>query len=77
MAKGKFEDTRMVIRSGKSKGRQYNGQMKKGKRANYNVQNTINKIKETRATRTLLKTGDKLRCSGSYSRSVSYILIKT
>jgi hypothetical protein len=26
----------MVIRSGKSKERQYNGQMKKGKRANYN-----------------------------------------
>ena len=45
----------MIIRICKSKDRQYNGQKKKDKRKNNDVQNTTQKTKD-RATRTPLKT---------------------
>ena len=51
-----FEDTKRVIRSHKSKDRQYNGQMKKYKRTNNDLQNITKKTKD-RATRTPLKPG--------------------
>jgi hypothetical protein len=52
-----FEDTNGVMRSRKSKmGRQYNGQKKRMKRTNNDMQNTTHKTKN-RATRTLLKLG--------------------
>jgi hypothetical protein len=43
--KDKFEDTKRVIRSRKSKDRQSNGQMKTDKRANNNLQNATQKTK--------------------------------
>jgi len=51
-----FEDTEVVIRIRKSKNRQHNGQKKKHKRTNNNLQNTTRKTKD-RETRTTLKTG--------------------
>ena len=45
----------MIIRICKSKDRQYNGQKKKDKRKNNDVQNTTQKTKD-RATQTPLKT---------------------
>ena len=51
-----FEDTKGVIRSHKSKDRQYNGQMKNYKRTNNDLQNITKKTKD-RATRTPLKPG--------------------
>ena len=50
-----FEDTKGVIRSRKSKERQYNGQKKKDKRTKNNIQNTTQKTKD-RATLTPQKT---------------------
>ena len=43
MHEKRFENTKGVIRSRKSKDRQYNGQ-KKDKRTNNNLQNTTQKI---------------------------------
>jgi len=58
-----FEDTKGVIISRKSKkDRQYNGQRKKDKRTNNDLQNVTHETKD-RATRTPLKTGGELRCS--------------
>jgi hypothetical protein len=55
MLKGKFEDIKEVFRSRKSKKvRQYNGQRKKDKMTNNNLQNTTQKTKD-RAMRTLQK----------------------
>jgi len=55
MLKGKFEDTKEVFRSCKSKKvRQYNGQKKTDKMTNNNLQNTTLKTKD-RAMRTLQK----------------------
>jgi hypothetical protein len=55
-----FEDTKGVIRIRKSKkDRQHNGQKKKDKRTNNDLQNTTHKPKD-RATRTPLKTGVNL-----------------
>ena len=52
-----FEDTKGVIRIRKSKkGRQHNGQKKKDKRTNNDLQNIAHKTKD-RVTRTPLKTG--------------------
>ena len=52
-----FEDTKGVIISRKSKkDRQYNGQRKKDKRTNNDLQNVTQETKD-RATRTPLKTG--------------------
>jgi len=50
-----FEDTKGVIKIRKSKNRQHNGQKKKDKRTNNDLQNTTQKTKD-RATRTPLKT---------------------
>ena len=57
----KFDDTKGVIRSCKSKERQYSDQRKKNKRTNnnLNVQNTTQKTKD-RATRIPLKSGSEL-----------------
>jgi hypothetical protein len=41
----KFEDTKGVIRNRKSYDRRHNGQMKKRKRTNNDLQNTTGKIK--------------------------------
>ena len=57
-----------VIRIRKLRDRQYNGQKKKDKKTNNDLQNTILKTKD-RATRTLRKTGGELRCSGMVSSS--------
>ena len=45
------------------KDRQHNGQKKKDKRTNRDLQNITYKTKD-RVTRTSLKTGDELECSG-------------
>ena len=72
--KKQFEDTKGVIRIRKSKDRQHNGQKKKDKRTNNDLQNTTHKTKD-RVTRTPLKTVGELRCSGrvrsSFSTSVT------
>ena len=55
----------LEVRSRKSEDRQYNGQKKKDKRTNNNIQNII-KYTKNRATRIPLKLGGELR----YSRTV-------
>jgi hypothetical protein len=55
------------------KDRQYNEQVKKHKRTKYYLQNTTQKTKD-RATRTLLKTADELRCSGRAGSSCSILI---
>ena len=52
--KEEFKDTKGVIRSRKSKDRQHNGQKKRDKEINNDLQNTIQKTKD-RAVRTSLK----------------------
>ena len=55
--KEKFEDTKSVIISPKSKKeRQCNGQMKRNERANHDIQNNIKNTNDL-ATRTKQKTG--------------------
>jgi len=55
-----FEDTKELIRIRISKkSRQYNGQTKKYKRSTKHTHDT-----KDRVTRTPLKTGGELRCSG-------------
>ena len=51
-----FEGTKMVIRIRKSKDREQNGQRRKYKRTNNDLQNTTQKTKD-RVTRTPLKPG--------------------
>jgi len=59
-----FEDTKGVIRIRKSKkDRQYNGQKKQDERTNNDLKNIAHKTKD-QVTRTPLKIGDVLRCSG-------------
>jgi hypothetical protein len=59
----KFGDTKMVIRFRKSKkDRQNNGQKKKYKRTNNDLQNITHKTKD-RVKPTPLATGDELRCA--------------
>ena len=55
------------------KDRQYNEQVKKDKRTKNYLQNTTQKTKD-RATRTLLKTADELRCSGRAGSSCSTLI---
>ena len=67
----KFGDIKGVIRIRKSKHvRQHNGQKKKDKRTNRDLQNITYKTKD-RVTRTSLKTGDELECSGMVGSSCS------
>jgi len=62
----------VVIRSRKSKDRQHNGQKKKIKRTNNDLQNTKQKTKD-RATRTTLKTETKTgRVSSFCSKTSEY-----
>ena len=64
-----LEDTKGEIRINKlMQDKQHNGQKKKYKRTNNDLQNTTQKTKY-RVTRTLLKTGGELRCSGRVSSS--------
>jgi len=64
MLLGEFEDTKGVIRIRISKkNRQHNGQKKKYKRTNNDLQNIHIKLK--------LKTGGELRCSGRVGSSCS------
>jgi hypothetical protein len=66
-----FEDTKGVIGIRKSKKkRQHNGQKKKHKWTNNDLQNIHIKLKD-QVTRTQLKTGGELRCSGRVSSSCS------
>ena len=58
----KFEDTKL---SRKSMERQHNGQKKKDKRTNNDLQNITQKTKD-RVTRTLLKTGVNSGASDVY-----------
>ena len=58
-----FEDTKSVVRICKSKDRQHNGQKKKDKRTNNDLQNITYKTKD-RVTRTPLKTEGELMCYG-------------
>ena len=61
-----FEDTKVVIRICKlKKDRQHNGQKKKDKRTNNDLQNITNK------TRTPLKTAGEPMCSGRVGSSCS------
>jgi hypothetical protein len=64
-------DTKGVIRCHKSKKkRQYSRQKRNDNRINNGRQNTPQKTKD-RATRTSLKTGEELRCSGRVGISFS------
>ena len=66
-----FEDTKGVIKIRKSKkDRQHNGQKKRNRRTNNDLQNTTHKTKD-RVTRTPLSTGCEIRCSGRVSSSCS------
>jgi hypothetical protein len=65
-----FEDTKGVMRIRKSKNRQHSGQKKKDERTINDLQNITHKTKD-RVTRTPLKTGGELRCSGRVSSSCS------
>ena len=65
-----FEDTKGVIRIRKSKDRQHNDQKKKDKQRS--TKHT-HKTKD-RVTRTALKTGGELRCSGRVSSSRSKLI---
>jgi hypothetical protein len=70
-SKEKFEDTKRVIRIHKSKkDRQHNGQKKKYKRSNNDLQSITHKTKD-RVTRTPLKTDGELGCTGKVSSSCS------
>jgi hypothetical protein len=68
MFEKEFKDIKGVIRIRKSKKDRRNDQMKKDKRTNNDLQNTTHKTKD-RVTRTPLKTGGELRCSGRVSSS--------
>jgi hypothetical protein len=68
--KKSFENSKGVARSRKSKDRQDNGQRNEDKRTNNDLQNTTQKTID-RATRTPLKTGGELCCSGRVSSSCS------
>ena len=62
--KERFEDTKWIIRSIKSKkSRQYNDKQKKEERTTNDLNNTTQKTKG-RITRTQLQTGDESICSG-------------
>jgi hypothetical protein len=66
-----FEDAKEVIRSRESKDRKQNGQKKRNKRTNNELQNKTIEITKYRATRTSLKTEDELRFSKKVCRSSS------
>ena len=62
----RFEDTKEVIRNRNLKDRQHNGQTKRNKKTNNDLQNSTQKT-QARVTRTQLKTGGELRCPGRVS----------
>ena len=76
-----FGNTKEVIRSSNSKKDwQYNGQKKKYKRTNNDLQNITQKTKD-RATRTTQITRDVLKCSGMkssfyYTSSTHHVIVK-
>jgi hypothetical protein len=67
----KSEDTKEVIRIRKSKkDRQHNGQKKKDKKTNNDLQNKhIQLMIQLKNNTNLVKTGDELRCSGRVGSS--------
>jgi hypothetical protein len=65
-----FEDIKGAIRIRISKNRQHNDQHKKYKRTNNDLHSIHIKLKD-RVTRTPIKTGGDLRCSGRVSSSCS------
>ena len=70
-----FEDIKAVIRIRKpKKDRQHNGQKKKDKRANNDLQSITHNIKDP-VSRIPLKTGGELRCSGRVGSSCSTSLL--
>ena len=68
--KKEIEDTKEVIRIRISKDTQHKGQKKKDKRTNNDLQSITHKTKD-RTSRTPLKTGDELGCSGRVGSSCS------
>jgi Fic family protein len=64
-----FEDTKGIIRIRKSKNRRYNGQKKKYKRTNNDLQNIHIKLKIEKHEP--IKTRGELRCPGRVSKSCS------
>ena len=79
LIKEEFEDTRAVIRicksvkkNNKKKDRQHDGQKKKDKMTNKYLQNITGTHKsKDRVTRTPLRTGGELRCTGRGNSSCS------
>ena len=65
-----FEDTKGIIRIRKSKKNRHNGKKKNNRRTNNDQQSTTQKTKD-RVTRTPIKTGGELRCSGRVGGSCS------
>ena len=65
-----FEDTKWVFKSRKLKDKTTQWPNEKGQRTNNDLQNTTQKPKD-RTTRTPLKTGGELMCSGRVNRSCS------
>jgi hypothetical protein len=65
-----FEDINGVISIRKSKDRQHNGQRKKRQQDKQRSTKHTHKAKD-RVTRTAIKTGAELRCSGKVSSSSS------
>ena len=72
--KEEFEDTKGVIRIRKSKNRQHNGQEKKDKRSNNDLQNIHIKIM-IEQHEPHKKTRGELRCSGRVSSSCSTAVV--
>jgi len=71
LKKKSLKISKWIIRSRKSKkDRQNNGPRKQDKKTNNDLQNITQKTKD-RATRTLLKTGGELGCSGWFERTGS------
>jgi hypothetical protein len=69
-----FEDTKGVFRIRKLKDRQHNGQKKKDKRTNYDLQNITQKTKDG-ATGTPVKTGSELRCLFKFDNTRLYRIL--
>jgi hypothetical protein len=75
MSEEEFEDAKGVIIIRKSKNRQHNGQQKKDKRKNNDLQNATQKTKHRATRRTPIKTGGEVRHYGRVDNSCSTNLI--
>jgi len=71
-----FEDTKEVTRNRKlKKDRQHNGQKKKYKGTNNDLQNITHKTKDP-VTSTPVKTGSELMCSTKIEQDNAYLIVK-